>query len=71
MFAGLHGVEDDQAIREYIKKTKPESIEWLISQLRSDPKIFDFTKAGYSFKSEEYGKCFKNGRKMNRNKVES
>ena len=53
-FAEIRGTEEDKTIKEKLSSKKADSIEWLISQLRSDPKIFEFTKAGYSFRPESY-----------------
>lgn len=54
VFSDLRGGEPDELIREQLARRKTDNIEWLISQFRGDPKIYEFTKAGYSFRPEGY-----------------
>ena len=58
VFKGLRGTEDTETVKDYIKNKSAttDNFPWLIGQLRQDPRIFSFTKAGYSFKPESYKK---------------
>jgi len=53
VFALLRGAESDEHIREALNRHKAGNLEWLVNQFRQDPKIYEFTKSGYTFKPEE------------------